>query len=671
MKKFLFLILFLGIAVQGWCSTITFGGVAGNANDGTKWVGGVAPGAGDDVLLTATSAACTITASVTWNSLNCTGYTSTLTHNASVTLTLDGQDALGDTLILVSGMTYTLGNALTSAITFTGAGTSKITTGGKTLGNIIFNNSGDTFQLQDNFTTSGNFTNSAGTFDPQTFSVVMTGATPTITPTTAISFYNLTRTGNAVKTDTLVLAGNITVTNTLNIDGNSTINRVLVTSNTLGTARTLTLTGATVSGCTNVDFRDITFVGSPDFSAITGGSGDCGGNTGATFTTADDWYWNGSGTRNFSDYTYWYDATNGGGTQMAATLCPLPQDNCYIDGNSIDGATTIDQDMPRMCKTLDFTGCAAMSFHMNNIAQTIYGGITFTNNSTLTSGADKTTYFEGRGSFNFTKSTNVFSVNIYIQMVGGTLVLIDGIVALQATLVVNNGILDASTNNATVSGGQFSSTGSTVRGIAMGNNTWTFTGHAADDITVWNIGTTTNLTFNANSSTLSLTNESDSRKIFAGGGLAYNNISITGGGTTKGWTFTGSNTFNTFTINAPKTVKFTAGTTQKINKFVASGAANKKITLNSTSSLKATLKDAGGTNSLKHCNISNLTVNGGATWEAFTSNGNIDKGNNYGWIFNPGIAWNRMATSGAPATTNNVFGFMVGNATNNIFGLVN
>jgi hypothetical protein len=41
----------------------------------------------------------------------------------------------------------------------------------------------------------------------------------------------------------------------------------------------------------------------------------------------------------------------------------------------------------------------------------------------------------------------------------------------------------------------------------------------------------------------------------------------------------GSNIFNTFTINAPKTVKFTASTNTTVNSLVATGTLGNKITL--------------------------------------------------------------------------------------------
>lgn len=73
--------------------------------------------------------------------------------------------------------------------------------------------------------------------------------------------------------------------------GNSSVNRVLISSGVTGTARTLLNVLST--SFTNADFRDVQFTSAVDLdlSAITGKSGDCGGNTitgggtNLTFTT--------------------------------------------------------------------------------------------------------------------------------------------------------------------------------------------------------------------------------------------------------------------------------------------------------------------------------------------------------------------------------------------------
>lgn len=121
-------------------ATITAAAGDGNWSSAATWVGGVVPTAADDVRLASTSGNVTIDAAVSCRSLDCTGYTGTLTHSA-VTLTIgDATAGAGNiALKLVSGMTYTLANGATSAITFasTAAATQTIDLGGKTVGNIV------------------------------------------------------------------------------------------------------------------------------------------------------------------------------------------------------------------------------------------------------------------------------------------------------------------------------------------------------------------------------------------------------------------------------------------------------------------------------------------------------------------------------------------------------
>lgn len=139
----------------------------------------------------------------------------------------------------------------------------------------------------------------------------------------------LNRTGTAVKTDTFSLSGNITVTGTLTLAGNSTTNRLLVFSNTLGTARTITNSGATMTW-SNVDFKDIDLGTAYDASAITGLSGDCGGNSNITFTTGATQYGVGmSGGASWSNSAVWGTTSGGSGGRV-----PLPQDDVVLDANS-------------------------------------------------------------------------------------------------------------------------------------------------------------------------------------------------------------------------------------------------------------------------------------------------------------------------------------------------
>jgi hypothetical protein len=155
------------------------GSAAWDATVGTKWAttSGGAGGASvpirtDDVFFDALSSGiCTVSASSVALSINCTGFTGTISHPAATTLTI-GDNVTAATgagniaLKLVSGMTYTLGNGATSAIAFVSTSTTvqTLATGTKTLGNLGFTGSGAKWQLTDT-TVASTVTLTTGSLD--------------------------------------------------------------------------------------------------------------------------------------------------------------------------------------------------------------------------------------------------------------------------------------------------------------------------------------------------------------------------------------------------------------------------------------------------------------------------------------------------------------------------
>lgn len=176
--------------------TATWDGTAG-----TKWsttsggAGGAAvPTAADDVFLNAASGSVTVTLSSgnVCRSLNCTGFTGTLSHPASTTLTIgDGTAGASNVaLLLVSGMTYAPASA-TKTFTFvsTSATAQTIDSGGKSIGGLIFNGSGGSWSFNANFqgVIGSTITHTAGT-------VNINGKTVTV------GFYTSTGSGTRVLT---------------------------------------------------------------------------------------------------------------------------------------------------------------------------------------------------------------------------------------------------------------------------------------------------------------------------------------------------------------------------------------------------------------------------------------------------------------------------------------
>lgn len=157
--------------------TATWDGTAGS-----KWSttsggagGSAVPTAADDVFFDASSGTNTVTLSSSSlaRSVNCTGFTGTISHPAATTLAIgDGTAGASSIAIkLVSGMTYTLGDTSTSAISFVSTSGTQQTVdfGGKTTGALTFNGAGGSWILSSNVTivqaTTGILTLTAGSLD--------------------------------------------------------------------------------------------------------------------------------------------------------------------------------------------------------------------------------------------------------------------------------------------------------------------------------------------------------------------------------------------------------------------------------------------------------------------------------------------------------------------------
>jgi hypothetical protein len=169
-----------------------------------------------------------------------------------------------------------------------------------------------------------------------------------------------------------------------------------------------------------------------------------------------------------------------------------------------------------------------------------------------------------------------------------------------------------------------------VRSIKMGSGTWTLTGNNID---VWDCSETLNLTFDAETSTIVISDTGSNSKTFRSGNLDYYNLTITGGGSgavniTPECSFAG-----TFTINAPKLVTFYEGYTYTFGNFVAVGSAGNIITIDSQygASTYHTLSKASGIINCDYLDLSNSHATGGATWNAGSHS--TDSGGNSGWIF--------------------------------------
>lgn len=613
------------------------------------------PTAADDVIIdagSATGAPLVIDAASVCRSINCTGFVNTITHNA-FTLTIgDGTAGTGNVaLLFVSGMTYTLANANTSAISFISSSSTQqsITTGGKTLGNITVNNASSNYQLQDALTSSGNFTYTAGTtFDTNGKIMTFNGASVTfagggktfyevdltgsgnVTVSGANTFTNFNRT--AVAGSSLTFSANQTISGNFTLAGVDAITRLVILSSTLGTQITITNTGATQIW-SYVDFQDIGLTTLYDASAITGNSGDRQGNSNITFTPSATLYWF-RDTGNWSDSTKWFTSTGG----VGAGRVPLPQDDVIFDDTSTTGAgKTITMDRSVLGRNINFSALPSNTNLTKSISVTLWGSLTLSNKITTLTSSNNIT-FQGRTACTMTTAGRFWFANgdgsIIISTFGGSLTLLD---ALSLTAggggnrVINLTDGTFNTNGFSVGTDSFTSTGSATRALITGASQINVKRTSG---TVWNVSSSLSLT--PGTGEILISNTGATTKTFTGGGLTYYNLRISTGASSI-VVIQNSNTFNKLsaTGGTATTVNFTAGTTTILTgdeRAFFTGAASNLITCQSTSGGNAwNLVKASDYIASDYLSLQDSHASGGATFYAGSHSTNVS--GNTGWTF--------------------------------------
>ena len=87
------------------------------------------------------------------------------------------------------------------------------------------------------------------------------------------------------------------------------------------------------------------------------------------------------------------------------------------------------------------------------------------------------------------------------------------------------------------------------------------------------------------------------------------------------------------------TLQLKSGTTNTVGSFVTTGTTQKFLSATTPGS-QATLSDASGTNSVSYLTIQDSAATGGAVFQSYLSNLNVNSGNNTGWNFGNVIAGN-------------------------------
>ena len=384
-----------------------------------------------------------------------------------------------------------------------------------------------------------------------------------------------------------------------------TVNSTTFQSATLLTANITIAVGATVGT------RDITVV-----------NGDQGTKTGTSLFTVSALgrYWVG-GTGNWNDTAHWASSTGG----LNGASVPTSISNVFFDANSFTaGGQTMTINVAASAKNITWANVANTPTWAGTFALNISGSMT------LSSGMTRT--YTGALTFSATTLGNTIILAgktlgsaVTFSGAGGEWIIQDTFITTGA-ITLAQGTLNANNNNMTMS--QVTSSNSNPRTITMGSGTWTLTGGS----TVWNFSTVTNLTFNANTSSIIVNNTTATAKTFAGGGKTFYNFQLSGAGTGT-TTISSSNTFNNFTVtSAPKKVVFTAGTTQTINGTMnVNGSSGNLVTVRS-SAVGSTYTINASSFSGSYVDIQNSIASGAASPFACGTTC-VNSGNNTNWTF--------------------------------------
>ena len=571
--------------------------------------------------------------------LPATGMTRTYTGAITLSGSATGKTFTTNGVALASAVTvngvgcgWALGFAFTNTSTFTvtngafdtanyGFTTTTISSSNSNTRTIALGSSAVTCSLnngtQVDFTTSTNLTFNAGTSTilvsgasvtfaggNQTFNNVSFTNTvaQTINLSGANTFSNLSFAGRtAAGTATILIYANqiVSATMTLSSGTNATM-RNFPQSDTIGTTRTLTCNAVSAQ---DSDFRDITIAGAAaPYNASSLRIGDCKGNSGITFPAGVPKYWNLPAGTNWADAGW---ATTSGGTP-AVNNFPLAQDTAWIESTGLNSGATLTISATFQIGTINMAGRTTntMTLATGSSFLTVYGN--WINGSGCSFSGTGTILFAGRGSQTITSAgAAAFTQPFTINTPGGSVTLTDAFLNSNSTtgaLLLTAGTFDANGKNVTLSGAasSVSSSNSNTRTIAVGSGVWALSGTAP-----WTATTSTNLTVTG-TGTIKLT--SGSTKTFAGGGVAYTNITLDQGGAGQ-ITISGNNTFgnitNTYGATGATTINF-AATSTTVSQFTAAGTAGNLLTIQGTSAgSPATLIYSG----VGNVNVGYLTIN--------------------------------------------------------------
>lgn len=533
------------------------------------------------------------TTTSTQSDITVTNGSLTFTNAATTIRSLISNNSNTRTIVLPSSTTLTITG--TTPINFTDGTNLTLTPGTGTIACsssvVNFNGGGKTFATV-------NFTSTSLS------SVNITGANTF----TNIDFPTLAATYGVA---TLTLAANLTYTDNGSFNIGGTYNkRLFIRSDQIGVQRTITRVGAGSADFADCDFQDIAF--SNITITTSAGAGNCGGNSGITFPTAKNVYWNSTSGGTWSDSRW---ALSSGGTPAVQNF-PLPQDTVIIDNAGLNTGGTITIDAAYNLPSINGNRTNAWTL-AGSVSNRIFGNLTL--GSTTTFSYSGTLTFQRRGATQTITSNGAALssiAGIVIENIGGSVGIGSALTMTGDPITVRRGTLSQSFD--------LTCGAVTVESTADG-----FAGFP--NVTL----SCTNWTFPASGSlTLGASHIIAYSGTFTGGGKSYRTLRPSGSSNL----LADSNTMEAINrpLVLPATITFAAGTTQTItNTFLSGGTpSGSRISLRSSSpGTRYNLSKSSGTVNVVSLDIQDSNATGGAVWNAPTSSNNVDSGNNLGWDF--------------------------------------
>lgn len=313
-----------------------------------------------------------------------------------------------------------------------------------------------------------------------------------------------------------------------------------------------------------------------------------------------------------------WSTTSGGGGGAAA---PTNSDDVFFNGSSGSGAVTV-PGAGATCRHCDFTGFTGSLIGTGNLD--IRGNLTIASGMTWTF-SGQLQFRHTSGTATITSNGKVITAELVITGVGGTTQFADAFETTASdSISILAGTLTGNGQNITFAQ-LYNSPDLGARVLNLGSGTWS----AIRGFPGIHLVTTTNFTFNANTSTIKMGSATGFTRLFEGGGRTFNNVWFTN---TDQIDISGSNTFNDFkTDQIAKTLTFADGTTTTIaTADNLDGASGNVITLTTPGSSWNIAKSGGGTAFCDFLNVSKSQASPASTWFATNS---TDGGSNTGWSF--------------------------------------